>query len=729
VARKCGNSVHSTQAHRVTMSHASSLEVFAMLKTRGRWMLLLALLALLVTGLPVVAQTATGNVLEPGVPQTGILNAEIVARSFIVESVTEEDGVLITVTSEPPATLGVIITYAEDGVVALMETGSSGTIDIGPVPMFGTSGLNVTVFNAGLPLTADTPFAIELTLPGAEPTAAPTAAVVETLAPETTVEAEAPSQVVLNQGISVTLSWPSTDDFDLEVRDPVGGSLYWETPTVASGGTISANANQQCVNVSPNARETATWSAGGVPTGSYEVLVYFQSSCNDGADASFQVDINVDGVPLDAVTATISPGDVYALAFEIAADGTAQLMSNGSVVNVNDLAAPASQILAAAQPIAVGSTVTGRLTNQDFFQSYAFDAAADVLYTISLEALSGSLDTLVQILDAQGRLVRVSDDREFGVTDSLLEGVLLPSAGTYTIVATRYAKSTGGTEGEYALTLSEADSGLPADFSDSLLPGSLQVLLVWNTPADLQLLVRDPSGDAVFDDVPQIASGGRLAAAGNVQCRVSEAAPFSYIYWPPEISPRAGSYEVEVWYQNPCGTAQPTTFNLYVLYQGQQVYAATEQLLPDERFLTSFTINADGTATPSAGGVIRGVQDIPYQPELTNAIPLAPGQTVTGSITPDNKFDLFSIEGTAGDVINIAMNATQGSLDPLLFVIGPSGEFIAQNDDAVAGENTNALIANLALPVDGTYIIIATHFGGPYGGTTGAYQLTFTQLN
>jgi hypothetical protein len=123
------------------------------------------------------------------------------------------------------------------------------------------------------------------------------------------------------------------------------------------------------------------------------------------------------------------------------------------------------------------------------------------------------------------------------------------------------------------------------------------------------------------------------------------------------------------------------------------------------------------------------VQDIPYQAELENAVPIAPGQTVTGSITPDNKFDLYSFAGAAGDVVNIAMNATQGSLDPLLYVIGPDGALVAQNDDAVAGENTNSLIANLTLPADGTYIIIATHFGGPYGGTTGAYSLTFTQLN
>jgi hypothetical protein len=75
------------------------------------------------------------------------------------------------------------------------------------------------------------------------------------------------------------------------------------------------------------------------------------------------------------------------------------------------------------------------------------------------------------------------------------------------------------------------------------------------------------------------------------------------------------------------------------------------------------------------------------------------------------------------------MNNTSGTLDPTLYLIGPQGDQIAENDDAVAGENTNALISNLTLPADGQYIIIATHFGARYGGTTGTYSLTLTQLN
>jgi hypothetical protein len=52
---------------------------------------------------------------------------------------------------------------------------------------------------------------------------------------------------------------------------------------------------------------------------------------------------------------------------------------------------------------------------------------------------------------------------------------------------------------------------------------------------------------------------------------------------------------------------------------------------------------------------------------------------------------------------------------------------VATNDDAVAGEDTNSLIANLEIPQDGRFIVIATRFGILYGATTGSYQLTLVE--
>jgi hypothetical protein len=375
-------------------------------------------------------------------------------------------------------------------------------------------------------------------------------------------------------------------------------------------------------------------------------------------------------------------------------------------------------IFASAVPIQFGVPLGGVIENAAPYQAYTFEGRTNDAVTISMEATGGSLDTFLFLLDGAGNIVQVNDDADVGITNSLISSALLPFDGTYTIVASRYAKRIGATEGPYTLNITSEALNLPAEFL-ALPRGLLEVRLLWNTNADLQLLVRDSAGNAVFDDVPEIRSGGRLAAQGNVNCRVSTGTPFSYIYWPTELPPRPGVYEVEVWFQSECNDTAPVSGSLFVTYNGQQIFNDTVRPIVGERYLTSFTLNADGTAVPSDGGIIRGVSDLNYTAELAAAPTLLSNEPRSGIITQDNKFDVYLFTATAGEVVTISMNNTSGTLDPLLFVVDAAGNLVAENDDAVAGENTDSLIANLALPADGQYIIIATHFGGRYGGTTG----------
>ncbi len=522
------------------------------------------------------------------------------------------------------------------------------------------------------------------------------------------------------------LSWSTTDDLDLEVRDPVGGSLYWETPTVSSGGSLSANANQGCANPSTSPSETATWSPGGIPTGSYEMLVYYQKACAGQSPVPFTLAVTVDGNALPPVQGTLLESQVFVASFVVNTDGTSALTGLSGVVN-DDLPADAATLISQATPIEIGASVNGTITNEQSYQTYSFTGQANDLVTIDSNATSGSLDTFLFLLDPSGNVVSSNDDRATGNTDAEITNALLPEAGTYTIVATRYAKRIGGTQGTYTLTLSTEATQLPAEFVN-LPRGSLEVRLLWNNAADLQLLVRDPAGKSVYDDVPQIPSGGQLAANGNVNCRAPQGTPFSYIYWPTDTPPRAGVYEVEVWFQNECNDTTPVSFQLYVTYNGKQVFSANNvRPLQDDRYLTSFTITADRQAVPSAGGIITGIDGLDYQSKLESAATIEPGTPRNGSITQDNKYDLYVFTAQAGDTYSIAMNNTSGTLDPSLYLVGPAGNQVAANDDAVAGENTNSLISNLTLPADGQYIIIATHFGVQYGGTTGTYSLTLTK--
>ncbi len=145
--------------------------------------------------------------------------------------------------------------------------------------------------------------------------------------------------------------------------------------------------------------------------------------------------------------------------------------------------------------------------------------------------------------------------------------------------------------------------------------------------------------------------------------------------------------------------------------------------------MITFTVAPDGTVVAGPGGFfsMANASTLNYQTALASATPLAYGQTVSGSITDQRRFVLYSFEGQQGDIVTIGMNATGGTLDTAVYLISPEGIQVAYNDDATPGENRNSVIAKATLASSGTYYIIATHYGLSFGGTQGTYTLTLVQ--
>lgn len=84
--------------------------------------------------------------------------------------------------------------------------------------------------------------------------------------------------------------------------------------------------------------------------------------------------------------------------------------------------------------------------------------------------------------------------------------------------------------------------------------------------------------------------------------------------------------------------------------------------------------------------------------------------------------DRYSFNGTAGQRVSITMDATGGSLDPYLFLIGPDGYHLAQDDDGNGALNSRIpfSVGTVTLPDTGTYIIEASSFGRQ---ETGSYTV------
>jgi len=113
-------------------------------------------------------------------------------------------------------------------------------------------------------------------------------------------------------------------------------------------------------------------------------------------------------------------------------------------------------------------------------------------------------------------------------------------------------------------------------------------------------------------------------------------------------------------------------------------------------------------------------------------LPINLGQSLNGTLSNsdcrssqrDNTFaDQYSFSGFAGEQVAIAMSSS--TMDTYLYLIGPNGVVVTENDDIVPGTDRNSRIplsGFFTLPVAGTYIIEATSYDP---NTTGNYSVTF----
>ncbi len=711
--------------------------------------LAVALLAMTIT---VAAQDGSRE-LTPGLSVDGTISDDGLAQVFTYVG-TSGQAIKLTLISADGLALGVLLTDATGEPLAQgTDDQGNGFLVLDNIDLDADDTYFVTVFPLAvenLPTRGD--FSISLALSSgtpadvveaAEPTESTTeeadAAVVDAAAAEATEavieEIAAPelpgdttTQTVQVDGVQVGLTWNATADFNLEVRDPVGGTLFWDSVLTESGGTFeTGNVNGDCEGFTADSpTESASWTTTELPAGTYEVLVFYVQDCENNGAVSFTVDATVDQQALSPVNGTILPGQTFLTSFVIAPNGSVTIRNGG--IDQQSLPAPSADLIAAAEAVTPGNPIDGAITNEQVVQSYSFTAAAGDVITASLEATSGSLDPYLFLLNESGQVVTQNDDADDTTLNSQIVNQVLDLGGTYTLVATRYGQAIGGTEGEFVLTLSGATTtgGAAAPIVGQTVPdGIIEVSLVWDTNADLQLLVRDPVGDAVFDDDPTIGSGGQLVLDGNANCEIAEN-PASYIIWPEGQRVRSGTYEIEVWYQNNCTDTTPVGATLTVGIAGEEIINEAITPLLQDRFVVTFTINDDGTIVRGPGGIIGGSETIDYTSELPSAPNITANLPVQSAITDDNRFDVYTFTGTAGDVVTVRMEATSGNLDPLLFLLGPNGVELIANDDIIPGTDRNSLISEFSLPQSGQYVVLATHFATIYGGTNGTYTLTLT---
>ena len=181
------------------------------------------------------------------------------------------------------------------------------------------------------------------------------------------------------------------------------------------------------------------------------------------------------------------------------------------------------------------SQVQGRIDDNQFTQLWDFDVQAGEDVTITMSSLSGGLDPLLIIIDANDNVLAFDDDSA-GDLDARVRNISFPQTGTYTVAATRFEQAQGYTEGDYLLSITygTVPEDQPAQPGPTTVPsgepGSVQVSRV--TSAALQeypLLDTILEGDFIDSTSPltQSSTGTVQGNSGYIWstawCAVDEA--------------------------------------------------------------------------------------------------------------------------------------------------------------------------------------------------------------
>jgi tRNA (guanosine-2'-O-)-methyltransferase len=114
--------------------------------------------------------------------------------------------------------------------------------------------------------------------------------------------------------------------------------------------------------------------------------------------------------------------------------------------------------------------------------------------------------------------------------------------------------------------------------------GDVQITVAWDSGADIDLYVTDPSGFTVFynEDHKRSQIGGHLDHDARGDCRREQQNPhIENAYWPAPA--RSGNYRVELHYFSPCTRGSTTEATLSVVVGGELLGAFRYRLEPEQR--------------------------------------------------------------------------------------------------------------------------------------------------
>ena len=122
-----------------------------------------------------------------------------------------------------------------------------------------------------------------------------------------------------------------------------------------------------------------------------------------------------------------------------------------------DIASAGAEQTGETVPLAYGDSAVGEISDDQYLLFYVFDGTSNDVVTVTLENLSGNLDSVMFLYQSTGTgwaEITHNDDSPLGGTyEALLRDVTLPGTGKYLIAVTRYGMDTEHTAGTFSIML------------------------------------------------------------------------------------------------------------------------------------------------------------------------------------------------------------------------------------------------------------------------------------
>jgi hypothetical protein len=339
--------------------------------------------------------------------------------------------------------------------------------------------------------------------------------------------------------------------------------------------------------------------------------------------------------------------------------------------------------------LAYGDSVLGRITQDEPILFYFLRAQRGDVINVTMQRISGNLDSRVDIVTTDGVVLASNDDDPLaeGTLDAGISNYLILEDDVYLIAATRFGDKAGDTEGGYVLSVVQTP---PEELGESL---DMARLIDYGMS-----LAGTISDDVITRYFRFDASRGDVITA-TLNTETGNLDPALKLL---------DAQQFELAQDDDSGEGRNARIAAFTIPRtGVYYLLATREGEAEGQTSGEFALELSGRP-----GVVGG-----------RALEIVYGASVSGVIDDSRVSEEYVFFGQQGDVITIAMERTTGNLDSLVTLYDSDRKQIAFDDDSGAGEK-DSLIQRFVLPRDDMYILVASRYEREKGTTSGAYFLS-----